>query len=156
MKKILYIVAFIGALNTLQFSIVKAQEHEHDAQTHKLELALNHGKRWTIDESLHIGMTSLKREIEINLEAIHNNQFSTTQYQELARSLNDHLNFLFKNCKLEPQADAQLHILLAKIMGGVEQIKSNDNQKQGVVLIIQSLQEYPVYFEDSNWQPLKH
>ena len=48
MKKILYIVAFIGALNTLQFSIVKAQEHEHDAQTHKLELALNHGKRWTI------------------------------------------------------------------------------------------------------------
>lgn len=156
MKNILYIIAFIGSFIALQLSTVIAQEHEHDNQTHKLELELNHGKRWTIDESLHTGMTSLKREIEVSLEAIHNNQFSAVQYQELAGSLNDHLNFLFKNCKLEPQADAQLHILLAKIMGGVEQIKSNDNQKQGVVLIIQSLQEYPVYFEDSNWQPLKH
>ena len=156
MKNILYIVVFIGIFKTLQFSTVIAQEHEHDAQTHKLELALNHGKRWTIDESLHIGMTSLKREIEINLEAIHNNQFSAVQYQELAGSLNDHLNFLFKNCKLEPQADAQLHILLAKIMRGLEQMKSADNQKQGVVLIIQSLDEYPAYFEDSDWQPLTH
>ncbi|WP_417666115.1 hypothetical protein [Pseudidiomarina sp.] len=156
MKNIIYITAFIGSFIVLQLSTVIAQEHEHDGQTHKLELELNQGKRWTIDESLHIGMTSLKREIEINLEAIHNNQFSAVQYQELAGSLNDHLNFLFKNCKLEPKADAQLHILLARIMNGVEQIKSDDNQKQGVVLIIQSLQEYPVYFEDSNWQSLKH
>jgi len=74
----------------------------------------------------------------------------------LAGSLNDHLNFLFKNCKLEPKADAQLHILLAKIMRGLEQMKSADNQKQGVVLIIQSLDEYPAYFEDSDWQPLTH
>lgn len=93
---------------------------------------MNEGKKWPIDESLHIGMTAIKNHITSNLNDIHYDRFSDAQYSQLAVDLNIQLSYLFKHCKLPPQADAQLHILLAKVMKGVNEIKQTGDKKNKV------------------------
>lgn len=142
-------------LSTVASHVVIAAEHDHHNEN-KMNLSLNEGNKWPIDESLHLGMTNIKNEIAINLNSIHHEQFTNEQFDKLAINLESHLSYLFKHCKLPPLADAQLHTLLAKVMLGVDKIKHSNNKKQGAVLIIQALQDYPVYFADPNWQNLLH
>lgn len=151
---VLFILVFM--LSFLFNHKIAAEVHVHHHAENEAIISLNNGSKWSIDESLHVGMTRIRNEIANNLEKIHYEQFSNEQYAKLAITLESHLNFLFKNCKLPPLADAQLHTLLAKVMLGVDRIKHSNNKKQGAVLIIQALQDYPVYFADSNWQNLFH
>lgn len=156
MKKNLLIFTLSFILSALTHHKVIALEHAHHASASEKELSLNKGDKWAIDKSLHIGMTNIKNEIAENLTSIHYNKFTNEQYATLAITLDKHLSFLFANCQLPPLADAQLHTLLAKIIQGVDKIKHSNSKKQGAVLIIQVLQEYPHYFADPNWQSLKH
>jgi hypothetical protein len=57
---------------------------------------------------------------------------------------------------LPTQADAQLHISLAKMAQGIAIIKQESNRKQGVILVMQALIDYPNYFDDPAWQDLQH
>ena len=156
MKKnlIAFTLLFLGT--TFTAPLIMAGEHSHHHKENETKLILNAGNKWPIDKSLHIGMTNIRTEIEQNLDSIHHEQFSDEQYAVLATKLDKQLNFLFANCKLPPLADAQLHTLLAKVILGVDKIKHSNTKKQGAVLIIQALQDYPVYFDDTNWQSLKH
>jgi len=132
------------------------QAHPHDHDTNPQQIRLNQGEKWEIDESLNIGMTLIKQEVIKNLDDIHNDLFSNQQYAQLAIELDKQLAFLFKNCQLPPQADAQLHILLAQIGRGVGVIKHDNNKKQGAVVVIQALKDYPNYFDDPAWQDIEH
>ncbi|UUO23863.1 hypothetical protein FGD67_11960 [Colwellia sp. M166] len=134
----------------LSYSTV-AEEHQHQ-HSNQQALQLNHGAKWQIDQSLHIGMVSIQQQLMVNLDAIHYDKFSQTQFLALASAFDKQLNFLFENCQLAPKADAQLHVLLAKIMQGNDLIKHAENKKSGAVMILQALEEYPKYFNDVNWQ----
>lgn len=149
-------MGLIFILSTFVNFKVIAVEHEHHHEENEAKLSLNEGNKWPIDKSLHIGMTNIKNEITNNLQNIHHDKFTDEQYVMLAATLDKQLSFLFENCQLPPLADAQLHTLLAKVMQGVDTIKHSNNKKSGAVLIIQALQDYPVYFADSNWQGLIH
>jgi len=132
-----------------------AEEHQHH-DVNKSELELNHGAKWPIDESLHTGMANIRQHLMLNLDAIHYDQFSDEQFSALATTFDQQLKFLFENCQLPAQADAQLHILLAKIMQGNELMKNADNKKHGAIMIMQALQHYPMYFNDLHWQNIIH
>lgn len=156
MKKKLITVTLVLVFSTVITPLIMAEEHNHHPIENKGKLVLNAGNKWPIDKNLHLGMTNIKTEIALSLDSIHHEQFSDEQYAVLATKLDKQLNFLFANCKLPPLADAQLHTLLAKVMLGVDKIKHSTNKKQGAVLIIQALQDYPIYFADDNWQSLIH
>lgn len=135
-------------------TMAEEEHHHHDVSEQKI--ALNEGEKWPIDESLHIGMSAIKGHITSNLKDIHYDRFSDAQYNQLAVELDEQLAYLFKNCQLPPKADAQLHILLAKVMQGVNAIKQTADKKQGVILVIQALKTYPRYFNDPAWLSLQH
>jgi len=135
-----------------------ASEHKHDKH-HSVQqeiLQLEQGVKWPIDASLHTGMSKIKNAMEVNISPIHTKQFTSVQYQTLANEIKVQLVYLFENCKLPTKADAQLHILLFKIMQGSEQMHKEGNQRGGAIEIIKSLQQYPQYFDDKNWQALTH
>ena len=150
------------ALTALVIFSVSASDHNHEQKhdnhhkaSHEI-LQLDHGKKWLIDASLHTGMTRIKTSIEKNIAKIHHGEFEDKQYMVLAEEVNTHLAYLFEHCKLPSDADAQLHIFLANIMQGAEQMKSDDKQRQGAIKIIQALQTYPTYFNDVDWLTLDH
>ena len=101
-------------------------------------------------------MNSIKSSIEANISPIHYKKFTDKQYQGLANEIKSHLMYLFENCKLPTAADEQLHILLFKVMQGSKQMSGTVNQRAGAIEIIKALQQYPQFFDDKNWQALKH
>ncbi len=156
MKSNLFAIVILIVVASNFPAIAQQDVHQHEHDVSQLQIELNNGEKWQIDESLHTGMSLIKQEILSNLDDIHNDRFTEQQYADLAIELDKQLSYLFTNCKLPPQADAQLHILLARIMQGAEQIKHKDDKKQGAVLVIKALMDYPTYFNDPTWQSFQH
>lgn len=149
---VLVISGFITSLPVI------ASEHKH-GNHHKTQqemMQLNQGEKWPIDASLHKGMSSIKNSMEANISPIHTKKFTVEQYAALSNKVKIHLVYLFENCKLPAEADAQLHTLLFKVMQGSEQMESPENPRGGAIEIIKALQQYPQYFDDKNWQAIKH
>lgn len=152
-----YIISLF-ILSYSPISMAMTDEHTHDS-AHKEQskvIQLNHGKKWEIDSSLHIGMTNIKISFEKNISPIHYKKFTNEQYNALAKEIDKQLTYLFENCKLPKNADEQLHTLLFSIIQGNNKMKSAENPRTGAIEIIKTLQQYPQYFDDKNWQSLKH
>jgi len=149
-------MALVVGLAASSSHIAIAEEHSHHHEKNTEQMSLNLGDKWSIDDSLHIGMSRIRDEVMTNLNAIHYNKFSDKQYAKMVPVLEKHLTYLFENCKLPAQADAQLHTLLAKVMQGVDKMKNTADKKQGTILIVQALKDYPAYFNDPNWKVVEH
>lgn len=143
-------------------AMVSAQEHGHShGHAHDMEkpvqLTLNDGKKWTTDNSLRQGMERIRDALSAELPAIHSGKATAEQYQALAQKVNDQLAFMVKNCKLEPKADAVLHLILADIIAAADilQAQHGGEAHQGAVKIVHALENYAVYFDHPGWQGLK-
>lgn len=141
----------------LSAGVVAAQEHSHShGEENSPQLTLDHGKKWATDDSLRQGMSRIRDALKADLHAIHSGKFTAEQYRALAQKVNDQLAFLVKNCRLEPKADAVLHIILADIIAGADllQKQQGDEAHQGVVKIFNALESYAAYFDHPGWQGL--
>ena len=153
-----YALLFILSLlieGSFSYPVAAGMQDAHSGHA-SLEIALDHGKKWPIDSSLHKGMTDIKTLMSTNLTAIHLNSFSNQQYGTLAKTLHVKLTYILENCALPPAADGQLHILLSGIMQGMEQMEEGTEKRQGAVQVLRGLEIYPKYFDDPDWENIKH
>jgi len=138
---------------------LSAAEHRHDHGAAPAKLELNNGKKWETDAPLRRGMENIRNSIDaVHLE-IHENKLSAAQYGELAKKVNGEVNGIVAGCKLDPKADAQLHLVIADILTGVEAMegKSRKMKRQaGALKVGGALEKYGAYFDHPGWQPLKH
>lgn len=130
------------------------ETHSHDGSGTGAELVLNNGAKWETDDPLRRGMADMRNDMAAALAQIHRDDFTPVQYAELAAKVDGHIEYLVENCKLSPEADEQLHVVLVDIMDGAEAMKGAADQKQGAVKVIQALDVYPDYFDHPDWQPL--
>lgn len=156
LKSAMLFLAVIVITSASVASEKPSPQHNHQDENTSGLLVLDNGSKWPIDQSLHMGMSKLKKALIVNLDAIHYDKFSAVQYTALAEKVDQQLRYLFEHCKLPAQADAQLHILLAKVMNGSALMKESEGQKQGAIAIIQALKDYPIYFNDVKWQTFTH
>ncbi|MNT72496.1 hypothetical protein D3C72_2111030 [compost metagenome] len=66
---------------------------------------------------------------------------------------------MVKHCKLEPQADAQLHLIIAELLAGADSMagKTPDQaRRNGAVKVLGALQSYAEYFADSSFKTIQH
>jgi hypothetical protein len=133
--------------------------HQHEHGTASVELSLNNGKKWVTDEALRKGMQNIRAAMQPSLHDIHGGKFSDTQYNGLAGKISNEISYVVANCKLEPQADAQLHIIIAEIMDGVDAMEGKVkkvNRQAGAVKVMNALDDYAAYFHHPGWRPLIH
>ena len=126
--------------------------HKHGA--HASKLALDNGKKWATDEPLRQGMKGIRSNLEASLHAIHENKLTVAAYDELADTLNAKVGTIVAQCKLEPKADAQLHVLIAQILEGVQAMQGKQKKVKrhaGAVIVLTALEQYGTYFDDPNW-----
>ncbi len=131
--------------------------HDHHAGEAKLEL--NDGKKWETDESLRKGMTEVKRIVTVNLQKVREGRTSAKEYSDIANQVNDQIQFLIKNCKLPADADAQLHTLIAQMIGAAHKMKgpSSISEKQkGFFEVVNAVNEYGDYFHHPQWTKVDH
>ncbi len=134
-----------------------AHSHEHGAAPAKL--TLNEGKKWATDAPLRQGMENIRKYMDTSLRDIHEGKLSAAKYGELAKKVNGEVGGIVANCKLEPEADAQLHLVIADIGEGIEAMEGKAKKvkrQAGAVKVIGALEKYGAYFDHPGWHSIKH
>lgn len=138
-----------------------AGQHEHEAPSAHgaVKLQLNAGKKWETDEALRQSMAQIRLAVDASRHDIHANKLGAAGYSALAHKVEGEVGNIVSNCKLEPKADAQLHLIVADLLAGAEQMagKAKKAKRQdGAVKVIHALDNYARYFDDAQFKPVAH
>lgn len=147
-----------AALLSVGAGTALAQDHGHSHEAGRdsggaAQLTLNNGKKWATDANLRQGMSRIRDALATELPAIHAGKATAKQYRALAQKTNDQIAFIVKNCKLDENADAMLHLLLADIIAGADAMVGQDNSeaRKGAEKIAHALENYATYFDHPGW-----
>jgi len=144
---------------TLAATTHSGHEHRHDQGAATQTLQLNAGKKWETDAALRQSMANIRQEMAGALQEIHENRLSAKGYGKLAQKVEAEVGNIVANCKLGTQADEQLHIVIAELVGGAERMagKINGSKRQkGGVLVLGALEKYATYFDDPGFKPIQY
>lgn len=133
--------------------------HEAHGKAAGETLQLNAGKKWGTDEALRKSMRSIHQAVEASLHEIHENRLQPAGYAALASKVEGEVGNIVANCKLEPKADAQLHLVVAELLSGAEQMASKVKKakhQDGAIKVIGALEKYAAYFDDPQFKPIAH
>lgn len=114
-------------------------------------LKLNEGKKWDTDAPLRLGMERIRA-----LVAGMKTSSSAVERQAVADGIRVQVDFLVKNCKLAPQADESLHVLIADMLEGADIVLNTGDADRGVAAVRKALETYPNYFDHPNWRALEN
>ncbi len=136
-----------------------APQHAHEAPTAQHRLQLNAGRKWQTDAPLRAAMGSLRATLLPLLPAIHAGTLKPDGYRQLAATVEQRVTDIVRQCQLPPDADAQLHIIVAELYTGASQMSGKDAAqapRDGALKVIAAVNDYAQYFEDPGFQPLGH
>lgn len=136
------------------------EHHGHEAHSpatgHKLQL--NAGKKWATDEALRQGMGAIYVAVSQVLPRAHSGQATAADFDAFAQEVNTQVAFIVQNCKLDPKADAQLHLIVADITSGTDAAQGKRGEKgrsAGVVQVAKAANAYGKYFDHADWKSIK-
>jgi hypothetical protein len=137
--------------------VAQTSAHDHNAAApHKL--TLNQGRKWTTDEPLRAGMGRIRGLVEPQLGAAHAGHLTPAQYRELATQVETEVGGIVANCKLEPKADAVLHIVIAEIGAGTDAMAgkvAKQRPAQGLVQVAKAVNDYAGHFDHPGFKPIR-
>lgn len=145
------------ALSSPLAVLAASDAHDHGKSApHKLEL--NAGKKWGTDDALRKAMSGIQASVTQTLPAAHAGKASAADYDAFGKDVTAQVTYMVENCKLDPQADAQLHIIVADLMAGVEAAQGKHGEKKrasGVVKVAQAANAYGKHFDHAGWKAIQ-
>lgn len=157
-KKQLFATLAMAACLSVGAQTAMAEDHHSHHGAESAQLTLNHGKKWATDDNLRLGMTSIRDALAAELPAIHGGKESAQQYRDLAKKVDGQIEFMVKSCKLDKDADAMLHLVLARIIAGSKAMaeqKGDKGRRQGAEKIAHALEDYAAHFDHPGWRGLE-
>ena len=131
--------------------------HDHGKSApHKLEL--NAGKKWGTDDALRQAMSTIHQTVSQTLPTAHSGKAKVADYEAFGKDVTAQITYIVENCKLDPKADEQLHIIVADMMSGVEAAEGKEGEKKraaGVVKVAQAANAYGKHFDHAGWKAIK-
>lgn len=157
--------ALLGALTVSAPAAARASQsdaghthsHSHDstqAHDHTHELKLNDGEKWQTDPPLRKAMTEIRSLVAETSQSGQSGALTGDRYVGLADQVDGQIDYMIENCALPPDADAQLHIIIERMIEGVAQMRASEGQKEGVATVAHALEDYGTYFDHEGWRPL--
>ena len=133
-----------------------ADPHHDHAAGAPAKLTLDHGKKWATDAPLRKGMSEIRNAIAAKQEAIHKGTLAAADYKALGATVEAQVGTIVAECKLEPAADANLHLIVADLVAGADamQGKSATKPATGAVHAVQAVNRYGQFFDHPGWKPL--
>lgn len=114
---------------------------------------LNDGRRWRTDAPLREGMERIREAVTAaDASARRAGGMDAEAARSLAAAVDETIAYMISNCRLEPAADANLHMLLARLSFGAAAIRANPRSTTGLPSLLDVLEVYPRYFEHAGWQ----
>lgn len=135
-----------------------AQDHHDHGTAAPQSIELNAGKKWATDDALRQGMGAIRALAEGALPAAHTGKITPAGYDALANDINAQISFIVGSCKLDPKADAQLHVIIAELADGIETMQgkqAGQSRAMGVVKVSNTLNTYGKYFDHKGWRTIR-
>jgi len=127
--------------------------HRHEAAApHRL--ALDHGKKWATDEPLRLGMSRVRDALAARLGGIRSGKLKSDEYAMLATEVEAQVAFMVQNCKLDPAADENLHLIIAEMATGIDAMRgrpARTGPRRGALKVSKALRDYSKYFDHPGW-----
>jgi hypothetical protein len=79
------------------------------------KLMLDHGKKWATDEPLRRNMSEIRTALVAKATAIHHATLTADDYKALGSLVEAHVAKIVTECKLDPAADENLHLIVAEL-----------------------------------------
>lgn len=128
-------------------------EHDH-GKISASDLVLNDGRPWSTDEALRTGMERIRDGAAPLAASGSTPPLAADQAAALSAAISQHVDFLIANCKLEPKADAALHVLLADLVDGAKALAADPGSRAAKDRVLGALDQYPRYFDHPGWKAL--
>ena len=149
-----WILVAVASSPVLAQSDPHAAHAEHAAHAQPMQAASEakpaEGSLWATDAPLRQGMRHL-REATMILEHYEMGHLDDTQRDSAVSKIDAAIADMFANCKLDDQADAALHELLAKFMAGAKAARDGAFTKVELGAMQDALTRYPTLFDDADW-----
>ena len=114
------------------------------------------GQKWPADPALREGMTRIRAAFAPRVNALHGDKLTQRQYKQMAAEAEIQVAHIVANCKLPPDADAALHVLLGEIGEGTQAMQGNSSisAHDGAIKIVAALDAYGRAFDHPGWKAL--
>ena len=101
-------------------------------------------------------MTEIRAALAAKREAIHKGTLTPADYKSLGATVETQVAAIVAQCKLEPAADANLHLIVAELLAGADamQGKSKTTPAAGAAQAVRAVNQYGRYFDHAGWKPL--
>lgn len=136
---------------------VAQHSHAPAAGAAAAQLQLDNGKRWATDVPLRRGMGEIRNQVTSAPKAVHAGKARPAEYKALAMRIEKETGRIVAECKLEPRADAQLHLVVADLLAGIESMKGAANGaagRAGLLQVAAALDAYGRHFDHPGWKPV--
>lgn len=124
-----------------------AAEDQH-GDLHAL-LRLDQGQPWATDAPLVEGMERIRDAVN---EAAALPALDADSAAALAQSIQEQVDFLIAHCRLEPDADATLHVFIAQLLNAAAALRKDPTSAEGLPQLQETLSVYPQYFAHPGWR----
>jgi len=150
MKKTLLIVAIaiVGGVSSCGTTEKKVEEKKEAESTHDVEavdvLSLDNGKKWTVNEETHQGMSQIKVILE-NMDPLTLDDFNL-----MGDKCDEQTSFIISNCSMTGEAHNQLHHVLHPILDDISALqKSTELEEASAAMasLENNINDYFAYFE---------
>lgn len=128
-----------------------AQEHAHHATAVAATPAQAPAQRWATDAPLRKGMADIRVAVQA-LAHYEMGHMGTEQALAQATAIEQSIGDIVANCKLDPQADAVLHGIIAKLAQGTAALKADPKDMAAIATLRAALQDYSRLFDDPDWK----
>jgi hypothetical protein len=120
------------------------------------KLTLDQGKRWATDAPLRAGMVRIRALVAPKVGAIHGGKLTAAEYQALGVAVEKEVADIVAQCKLPPEADAMLHLIVAELLAGADamQGKGSGSPASGAHKVVVAANDYGRYFDHPGWKPI--
>ena len=107
-------------------------------------------RRWTPDAPLSRGMQRV-RAATATLDHGSHAQLDDAQVRNIAAELKSAVDMMFAGCKLEPEPDAALHPLLARVLVASNTLSESGFDADALAELQAVVARYPLLFDDPTW-----
>lgn len=106
---------------------------------------------WATDAPLREGMTGIAEAVAKAQAAERAGAFGRDEARVLASRIDERFSYMLVNCKLEPEADAALHALVARLITAARQLEVDPDAPGAMEQLHELLALYPRYFDHPGW-----
>ena len=120
------------------------------------KLTLDHGRKWGTDAPLRAAMNEIRTLVAPKVDAIHRGKLTADEYQALGVAIEKQVADIVAQCKLPPEADAMLHLIVADLVAGTDMMqgKAKGGPAGGAHKVVVAANNYGRYFDHPGWKPI--